>query len=49
MWLPKELKDRVKEGIPEEFYDKIATEDDAGTVVELEEFLHRVGHPWLTA
>jgi acetyl-CoA decarbonylase/synthase complex subunit beta len=49
MWLPKELKERVKEGIPEEFYDKIATEDDAGTVAELEEFLHRVGHPWLTA
>lgn len=47
MWLPKELKERVKEGIPEELLDKIATEEDVSNVEELEEFLGRVGHPWL--
>ncbi len=47
MWIPKELKERVKEGIPEEFLDKIATEEDVNNVEELEGFLSRVGHPWL--
>ncbi|XRO77878.1 acetyl-CoA decarbonylase/synthase complex subunit alpha/beta [Methanocaldococcus sp. 10A] len=45
VWLPKELKERVKEAIPEELYDKIATEEDAKTTDELIKFLKEKGHP----
>ena len=48
MWMPKELKDRVKEDFPEGIADKVATDEDVSSVEELEEFLNRVGHPWLT-
>ena len=47
VWMPKELKERYKEAIPEGFYDKIATEDDVSNTDELLEFLDRVQHPWL--
>ncbi|ADG13881.1 CO dehydrogenase/acetyl-CoA synthase complex, beta subunit [Methanocaldococcus infernus ME] len=45
VWLPKELKERVKEAIPEELYDKIATEEDVSSVDELIKFLKEKGHP----
>ncbi len=47
VWMPKELKERYKDVIPEGFYDKIATEEDVSNVDELLEFLDRVQHPWL--
>ena len=47
MWMPKELKDRVQEDFPEGIADKVATDEDVSSVEELEEFLNRVGHPWL--
>ena len=45
VWLPKELKERVKDAIPAELYDKIATEEDAKTTDELIKFLKEKGHP----
>jgi len=47
VWLPKEIKERVKNNLPKDLYDKIATEEDAGNVEELQEYLNRVGHPWV--
>jgi acetyl-CoA decarbonylase/synthase complex subunit beta len=45
VWMPKELKERVKKHIPEGIKDKIATEETAKTIDELKEFLKRVEHP----
>ncbi|WP_394338950.1 CO dehydrogenase/CO-methylating acetyl-CoA synthase complex subunit beta [Methanopyrus sp. SNP6] len=45
VWIPKALKERMKHAIPDELYDKIATEEDATTVEELREFLEKVEHP----
>ncbi|MEO2117248.1 MAG: CO dehydrogenase/CO-methylating acetyl-CoA synthase complex subunit beta, partial [Methanocaldococcus sp.] len=45
VWLPKELKERVKDAIPPELYDKIATEEDVKTTDELIKFLKEKGHP----
>jgi acetyl-CoA synthase len=56
VWLPKQLKDALEDqlrkrcdelGTPE-FYDMIATEDNASSSEELLEFLSEVGHPALT-
>ncbi len=47
VWMPKEIKERYKDAMPEGLYDKIATEEDAKTTDELVEFLDRVGHPWV--
>ena len=47
VWMPKELKERYKEAIPEDVFDKIATEDDVKNADELVEFLDKNGHPWL--
>ena len=47
VWMPKELKERYKDAIPEDVYDKIATEDDVKNADELVEFLDANGHPWL--
>lgn len=47
VWMPKEIKERYKDAIPEDLYDKIATEEDAKNTDELVEFLDRVGHPWV--
>jgi len=46
-WLPKEVKERYKDVIPEDLYDKIATEEDVSNPEELVEFLEKVGHPWI--
>jgi acetyl-CoA decarbonylase/synthase complex subunit beta len=45
VWLPKEVKERVKSYIPTEVIDKIATEEDAKTVDELKAFLKERNHP----
>jgi len=47
VWMPKEIKERYKEVIPEDVYDKIATEEDVHTADELTEYLEKVGHPWI--
>ena len=47
VWMPKEIKERYKDAIPEGLYDKIATEEDVKNTDELVEFLDRVGHPWV--
>jgi len=47
VWCPKEIKEQYKDIIPEDVYDKIATEEDASNADELLEFLDKVGHPWL--
>lgn len=47
VWMPKELKERYKEYIPDDIYDKIATEDDALDADALTAFLESSGHPWL--
>jgi len=45
IWMPKEVKERMKDYIPAELYDKIATEEDAKTVDELKTFLEARNHP----
>jgi acetyl-CoA decarbonylase/synthase complex subunit beta len=44
-WMSKNLKERVKAGIPDEMYPKIATEDDARDIASLKAFLLKVDHP----
>jgi acetyl-CoA decarbonylase/synthase complex subunit beta len=44
-WMSKGLKERVKAGIPEDMYAKIATEDDAKDIESLKQFLLKVDHP----
>jgi acetyl-CoA decarbonylase/synthase complex subunit beta len=45
VWMPKEVKERVKSYIPPEVVDKIATEENAKNVDELKSFLKERGHP----
>jgi acetyl-CoA decarbonylase/synthase complex subunit beta len=45
VWIPQALKERVKDGIPEEMYDKIATEAEVGNLDELKAFLKEKNHP----
>ena len=45
VWMPKEVKERVKDFIPKELVDKIATEEDAKTIDELKAFLKEHNHP----
>ncbi len=47
VWMPKEIKERFKDVIPADLYDKIATENDAKNTDELVAFLDKVGHPWV--
>ncbi|MDI6719751.1 MAG: CO dehydrogenase/CO-methylating acetyl-CoA synthase complex subunit beta [Methanomicrobiales archaeon] len=44
-WMPKEIKDRVREYIPEGVAAAIATEEDAKTLDELQAFLKGHDHP----
>jgi acetyl-CoA decarbonylase/synthase complex subunit beta len=43
--MPKDLKREIADGIPEEIYDKIATEDDAVEADDLKAFLQEKKHP----
>ena len=45
VWMSSKLKERVKAGIPDEMYPKIATENDAKDIPALKAFLVKVGHP----
>ncbi len=45
VWMPKQVKEKVKAFIPKELVDKIATEEDAKTIEELKAFLKEKGHP----
>ncbi len=45
VWMPASIKERVRDFIPEEVVDKIATENDAKTVDELKVFLEEKEHP----
>jgi len=45
VWMPADMKREVAEYIPEEIYDKIATEEDTIDPIELKEFLKKKKHP----
>lgn len=45
VWVPQIVKERVKEFIPADLFDKIPTENDAETVEELKTFLESHSHP----
>jgi len=45
VWIPSNVKERVKGFIPAEIVDKIATENDVETIEKLREFLKSKGHP----
>jgi len=45
VWMSKNLKERVKEGIDKDMIDKIATEEDATDLESLKKFLLKVSHP----
>ena len=45
VWMPSDIKERVKDFIPKEVIDKIATEKEVETVDQLKEFLKSKGHP----
>jgi len=45
VWMPKEVKDRVKDFVPAELVDKVATEEEAKTIDELKVFLKERNHP----
>jgi len=47
VWMPKMLKDKVANDIPEDIRDKIATEEDATDVDSLRTFLKNKNHPIL--
>ncbi len=45
VWVPKEVKERVKEFIPADVVDKVATEEDATNIEALKTFLKAKNHP----
>jgi acetyl-CoA decarbonylase/synthase complex subunit beta len=45
VWVPKEIKERVKDFVPKDVVDKIATEEDAQNVDALKAFLKEKDHP----
>ncbi|MFW6110864.1 MAG: CO dehydrogenase/CO-methylating acetyl-CoA synthase complex subunit beta [Thermoproteota archaeon] len=45
VWMPKEVKQRVNDFIPEGIVDKVATEEDAEDLEELKTFLEERDHP----
>ncbi|OPY24036.1 MAG: Acetyl-CoA decarbonylase/synthase complex subunit beta 1 [Methanobacterium sp. PtaU1.Bin097] len=45
IWLPKEIKESVKEYIPGELYDKIPTEEEAESIKDIKKFLRVNEHP----
>jgi acetyl-CoA decarbonylase/synthase complex subunit beta len=45
VWMPKTLKLEVADVVPEEVYDKIATEEDCLDTAELKKFLIDKKHP----
>jgi acetyl-CoA decarbonylase/synthase complex subunit beta len=45
VWVPKEVKERVKNFIPKEVVDKVATEEEAQDIASLKAFLKEKDHP----
>jgi acetyl-CoA decarbonylase/synthase complex subunit beta len=45
VWMPADIKERVKDAIPTEIVDKIATENDVKTLTDLKQFLIKKEHP----
>ncbi len=45
VWMPREIRDRIRSFIPEPLRGQIATEEEALTVDRLKEFLSSHGHP----
>jgi acetyl-CoA decarbonylase/synthase, CODH/ACS complex subunit beta len=45
VWLPKEVKERVKDFIPKDIVDKVATEENAQSIEALTAFLKEKNHP----
>jgi len=45
VWMPDNIKNRVKDFIPTDVVDKIATEKDVENVLQLKNFLKRKVHP----
>jgi len=45
VWMPSNIKERVKDAIPEELIDKIATEAEAADLDSLKGFLKAKNHP----
>ena len=45
VWIPKEVKERVKDFIPKDVVDKVATEENATNVDALKAFLKEKNHP----
>jgi acetyl-CoA decarbonylase/synthase complex subunit beta len=45
VWMPSSVKERVKDFIPKEVVDKIATENDVSTIDELKGYLEKTMHP----
>jgi acetyl-CoA decarbonylase/synthase complex subunit beta len=45
VWIPKAIRERIRDSIPEDMVNKIATEDEAKTLDELKAFLKKVKHP----
>lgn len=45
VWLPKEVKERIKDFVPADVIDKIATEETAPTIDALKSFLKEKDHP----
>ena len=45
VWMPEEIRDRIKEYMPEEILPKIATEKDVTTLDELKDWLKDKNHP----
>ena len=45
VWISKTLKEEAADAIPEEVYDKLATEEDTIDPQELKEFLRQKQHP----
>ncbi|MCX9009612.1 MAG: CO dehydrogenase/CO-methylating acetyl-CoA synthase complex subunit beta [Candidatus Methanoperedens sp.] len=45
VWMPKNLKEKIKADIPPEIADKLPTEDDASDLKSLREYLEKKQHP----
>jgi len=45
VWMPLEIKERIKDFMPPEIVDKIATENDVSSLDELRTWLQERGHP----
>jgi acetyl-CoA decarbonylase/synthase complex subunit beta len=45
VWMPEDIRDRIKEYLPEEIIPKIATEADVSTLDELKDWLKTKTHP----